>query len=419
MITRIALRCMPVLLVLTLVCASHAAPAQDSDDSWFQRAEACKATGDWAGMEAALTAALRLGSGGEYQWRSLAWAQALQGKWRESLANARENIRRNGEWAWSLEQLSSSAMAAGDMELARQALERAARLPAERRNCDLAGDWQALRDRIGVRTYEIRWKMDPGQNGDPTKPARILMPKARNRWQTLDYTVENVRSWKRVTEGERELLEVVQKPGEPLVVVAALEHRGVGLGARRLASAPAGPCPAELRRLLGPFRNGQAYDPALPEVAEIVRKLRAPSSAATVQNVLDWLADNMRYEAGHSDELLEILKSHRGVCHHYSNLMVTLCRAAGVPALVAHGFRIPTSGAFTGAEGSHGWVEVYLNGIGWTAVEPLDRNSLRWFGGAGYLFFDTSGHTPTDDHFRYWSAQGCPIDGKVISVRLP
>jgi hypothetical protein len=99
--------------------------------------------------------------------------------------------------------------------------------------------------------------------------------------------------------------------------------------------------------------------------------------------------------------------------------MVTLCRAAGVPAVVAHGMKIPTTGTFSQHEGSHGWAEVYLNTIGWVPVEPLDPNSLRTFRAAGYLFFDTSGHSPEDDHFRFWSAQGAPIDGQVVEVKMP
>ncbi len=138
-----------------------------------------------------------------------------------------------------------------------------------------------------------------------------------------------------------------------------------------------------------------------------------------MQNVLDWLHANMKYEDGHSDDLKEILKSHRGVCHHYSNLMVTLCRAAGVPAVVAHGVKIPTEGQFTNHSGSHGWVEVYLNSIGWVPVEPLNVNALRTFGSAGYVFFDTAGHSPEDDHFRFTSLQGYPVDGKVMEVKTP
>jgi transglutaminase-like putative cysteine protease len=130
-----------------------------------------------------------------------------------------------------------------------------------------------------------------------------------------------------------------------------------------------------------------------------------------VENILKWLQANMKYELDRSDELAEILRTRRGGCHQYSNLMVTICRACGVPAVVAHGCALPKSGAFTDHAASHGWVEVYLNRLGWVPVEPLNTNSLRAFEASVYLIFATSCHTPTDDRFGYWAAQKYPITG--------
>src|SRR5438552_12640334 len=101
--TRLAtMNCLPVLL-LALVpgIASGQKNVEDYREN-LETAEQAKRTGDFAGMESSLRAALRLGPGDEYAWRSLAWAQARQGKWRESLQSANENIRRHGATAWSL-----------------------------------------------------------------------------------------------------------------------------------------------------------------------------------------------------------------------------------------------------------------------------------------------------------------------------
>lgn len=415
---RVPLVSLVLLLVRGVPGWAHTSP--EEYQRYFAEAERAKQAGNFAAMEAALTEALRHGPGDEYAWRSLAWAQARQGKWAESLRNAYENIRRNGECAWSLRQLFDSAMVAGDVKLARRTLERGERLPASLRNADMESDRQRLIDAIGTRTYSLTWKGTPPATERPGEPVRILIPQLRQgKRQRMRVTVENAVSWRTVREANRDLLEVVPKPGEPIVIRGTVTIRGILLGPKRLARVPPGPCPARLRPYLGPFRNRVDYDPAFPDAAALGQQLKGRTSAETVQNVLDWLAANMKYEDGYSDALPDILRTHRGVCHHYSNLMVTLCRAAGVPALVAHGNKLPATGSFTNHGGSHGWVEVYINTIGWVPVEPLNAGSLRVFGGTDYLFYDTSGHTPDDDHFRFYSLQGWPMDGEVLEARLP
>ena len=382
----------------------------------FRDAEAAKARGDYGAMEAALEAALRAGPGDEYTWRSLAWAEARVGKWEESLAHAEENLRRHGETGWTLRQQFDSASVAGDLTLMRSALERADLLPPERRNTDHESDRRLLRAWTTTRAYELTWKIPPPPDAAASRPTRWLIPDAEHGWQRCELSTEGAATATFVQEGGRRFLDLVHRPGEPVTLKARVVHVPVMLGARRLAAETPRPIDAEDAAWLGPFTNRVAYDPADPAAAALAAALRRPTRAGTVQAVLDWMADNLRYEAGHDDALGAILSSRRGVCHHYSNLAVTLCRAAGVPAFVAHGVRLPDAGGFIDHGGSHGWIEVRLDQAGWTPVEPLDRNSLRRFGGAGYLFFDVSGRGKDDDHFRFTSLQGIPVTGRVVEA---
>jgi hypothetical protein len=91
--------CWPIVTTTLLV---RLAQAQDRHSYYMDLCERAKSTGDFASMEEAIQQALRYGRGDEYAWRSLAWAQARQGKWRASLKNAVENIERNGATGWSL-----------------------------------------------------------------------------------------------------------------------------------------------------------------------------------------------------------------------------------------------------------------------------------------------------------------------------
>jgi len=108
---------------------------------------------DMPGVERAVFAALQYGPGDEYAWRTLAWAQAKQGKWQDSLSNANENVRRHGVSGWSMSQLAESALGAGDFEQARKALQQADALPRATLNGS-ERDLQDCRKRLLAATSE-------------------------------------------------------------------------------------------------------------------------------------------------------------------------------------------------------------------------------------------------------------------------
>lgn len=64
-----------------------------------------------------------------------------------------------------------------------------------------------------------------------------------------------------------------------------------------------------------------------------------------------------------------------GFCEHYSSALVVLMRALGVPARVVTGYqgaeRNPVDGYWTVRQAdAHAWAEVWLEGRGWTRVDP-------------------------------------------------
>ena len=138
--------------------------------------------------------------------------------------------------------------------------------------------------------------------------------------------------------------------------------------------------------------------------------------ARTVQNLLDWMHENMTYADTTNSSLDDILAGGEGVCHHQCSSFTALCRAAGVPARVAHGVVLEGEGEFTDNAGSHGWASVYIDTLGWVPVEPLDHKSLALFGRSNYLLTDYANETPEDSHFDYRSIQGFKCDGKVVAI---
>jgi len=348
-----------------------------------------------------------------------------QGKWRASLATAHANVRRNGKTSWSLEQLYESAMAAGDLALARRALADEAKLPPEARNRSLDAERAAFRAATQPTAYDLTWKVPVADYKLQKGEIVINTPFRRHLWQSAEVWVEGAKSFRIEEIGDRDVMFIVPGEATELTLRAKVTHvpevRGGGYAERTLESH----LPESMGIFLGGFRNRIDYDPNDPELRKIVEPMRKGKPGQRVQAVLDWLAANMKYENGHPDDIATMLKLRKGVCHHQSNLMVAMCRAIGVPAVVAHGVRIGAGdGEFKDAVGSHGWVEVWLNGT-WVGVEPLDPNSLRRFG-SGYLIVDATGRGagPGNDHYLMYTPdgrhiegiQGLPVSGKMRLV---
>ena len=407
--------CLVALATLPVIGAT-ALPSQDQLSAGYASemaiANEAKERGDMATMEQAITRALRLGPGDEYAWRSLSWAQMHLGKWRESLQTARENVRRNGKTSWSLQQLYASAMAAGDIRLAGRALNEEERLPASARNRSLDDERKAFRAATNPTEYDLTWRLRVADYKVQRGEIVVNVPFRKHLWQRATVWFEGARSWRIEAVGNRDVAFVTPDSGDTIILRAKVTHtpevRGGGFAERTRTA----PVPADHALLLGPFRNRIDYDPADPQIQAIVAPMRRLKPGERVQAVLDWLAANIRYEAGYPDDLESILRNRKGVCHHQSNLMVAMCRALGVPALVAHGVRLGAGdGEIKDVVASHGWVEVWLDGR-WVGVEPLNPNSLRLFD-SGYLIVDATGRGsgPEDDHFLMHTPDGRHIEG--------
>lgn len=410
------------LLALAIGLAAGQEP--ELYNEYFNKAEKAKASGDFASMEQNLILAHRHGAGTEYSWRSLSWAQMNQGKWSPALDNALQNIKRNGETTWSLKQLFYVASSIGDLELAKSAVSREASLPKEKRNASMEEEVQTLRALSVPTLLEIDYKIIVGDYEKQDGKLYIQAPCSNHLWQKAKTTVSGVRDWKLYKEGRWDVLEIDPGDAKEFFIHSTITHTPNPIGWKALESARSNTIPRSLKKYTGKFINGTAYDPADPLLKDLVPTLKGKTIAETVQNILDWLAKNMRYEFGHSDSLDAMLKSGRGVCHHYSNLMVVLCRASGIPALVAHGSAMPSRGTFKDIVPSHGWVEVYIPEFGWTPVDPLSPNTLRCFHAPGYVIVDTSSHWPEDNHFymklkngkHLQSIQGAPATGTARQI---
>lgn len=69
-----------------------------------------------------------------------------------------------------------------------------------------------------------------------------------------------------------------------------------------------------------------------------------------------------------------VIERRKGTCSEYANLFIALMRCRNIPARLAVGYIYsPQYKAF----GSHAWAECYIEGVGWSAVDPT--MNACWF----------------------------------------
>ena len=88
--------------------------------------------------------------------------------------------------------------------------------------------------------------------------------------------------------------------------------------------------------------------------------------------LLEWLTPgtNIKYngERGSRYGVLQVLKQKYGHCWDFSDVFITLARAAQIPCRQVAGWLYGTSG--------HVWAEYYIDGKGWQQVDPTGGGEL-------------------------------------------
>jgi transglutaminase-like putative cysteine protease len=88
--------------------------------------------------------------------------------------------------------------------------------------------------------------------------------------------------------------------------------------------------------------------------------------------IMRFVHDRMAYEpqATHvHTHAREALAARRGVCQDFAHAMISLCRAARIPARYVSGYL-----ATQRANGTHAWTEVFIPSAGWVALDPTHNS---------------------------------------------
>lgn len=118
-----------------------------------------------------------------------------------------------------------------------------------------------------------------------------------------------------------------------------------------------------------------ALSPKTAEIAgQLAKNILAKKDDRPVHvKLAQWVHEYITYDYGYQGRKMtvqQIFATRKGVCEHYSQLYIALCRAAGIPALELSGYAY-TKGLTSGPQGwgAHSWVLVYVNGK-WTQLDP-------------------------------------------------
>jgi len=115
------------------------------------------------------------------------------------------------------------------------------------------------------------------------------------------------------------------------------------------------------------------YAPCSGPIRDFTAPLAAQADAAErAQALMAAVAGALVYERGATDVRTSAdvaLALGRGVCQDFAHLMLAACRCLGLPARYVSGYLYTPPNA--DAElASHAWVDVYLAGQGWLALDP-------------------------------------------------
>lgn len=110
-----------------------------------------------------------------------------------------------------------------------------------------------------------------------------------------------------------------------------------------------------------------------PEISQLAKKLQSPTPIKTVENIFQWVSENIKYTGYLRDErgALYALKNKEGDCTEFADLFVALSRASNIPTRSIGGY-VYSNNAILKASDYHNWAEFYDDGV-WKIADPQKK----------------------------------------------
>jgi len=105
-----------------------------------------------------------------------------------------------------------------------------------------------------------------------------------------------------------------------------------------------------------------------PAILEVSKGITGKTQIHTIENIYYYVLENMEYAGYNPADLgaAKALKLGKGDCSEFTDLLVALCRAKGIPARSVIGYNIECENT-----PKHAWAEIYVKGCGWVPFDPM------------------------------------------------
>jgi transglutaminase-like putative cysteine protease len=165
----------------------------------------------------------------------------------------------------------------------------------------------------------------------------------------------------------------IPEPHSALSIESRLE-----VTTRANQSLPPDARPANLSRLPESLQHGRCYDfvqgSRYVELTPEVWRLAVDATQGkddvwqTVLRLMQYVHDTLAYQPKSTHvhtHMRNVLEQRRGVCQDFAHVMIGLCRSLKIPALYVSGYLATQT-----ASATHAWMEVFVPGVGWQALDP-------------------------------------------------
>ena len=108
-----------------------------------------------------------------------------------------------------------------------------------------------------------------------------------------------------------------------------------------------------------------------PQIMALADELAGNTPCKSVRTFYDYIGDTLTYRYNRNDWGAQATFGTMGAdCTEYTDLMIALSRSAEIPARYFEGLLFLQENTAEIAETEHAWLDAYLPGAGWVAMDP-------------------------------------------------
>jgi transglutaminase-like putative cysteine protease len=184
------------------------------------------------------------------------------------------------------------------------------------------------------------------------------------------------------------------------------------------------PCQGELPNdFIQPELHIESANPQIQSLSKELSKGKK-TACDQVRAFYDYAGDNLIYTYNQNDWGAQATLGEMGSdCTEYADLTIALSRAARIPARYFEGLLYLEKQTYDLAKTEHAWLDVYLPGSGWVALDPtlgrapVNRDTYFAHYTPNHIIVTTGRNPSTLRGASYWTHLYWPGDSTVIHVK--